>query len=277
MKTAHFEVRPAEAGLSLVEYLARRLSVSKNKAKEQLDRRLVFVNGRRVWMARHPLRHGDTVEVPSSPEAAPRLTDAAILHQDDHLVIANKPAGLLSNGPDSLESRLRERLKFPALLAVHRLDKDTSGCLLLAKSQGLFDRCVALFEARRIRKTYHAIVRGSFREREKTLTAPIDGQPAVTHMRTLDVGHQASHLLLTIDTGRTHQIRKHLAAIGHPVLGDTVYAGRRALSEAERHLARQMLHAGQLAFPHPITNSTLIVKAPLPADFLSCLRRFGLE
>jgi 23S rRNA pseudouridine1911/1915/1917 synthase len=157
------------------------------------------------------------------------------------------------------------------------LDRDTSGCLLLAKRQDAFDRAVELFRQHKILKLYEAITAGFMRGPEQTINVPLEGEPAVTHVRVLNSTPLASHLRVRIDTGRTHQIRKHLDGIGHPVLGDKAYGTRRALPPECRHVQRHMLHAATLQFESPFDGKTIRVSAPLPADFVGCLKQLKLR
>jgi len=241
-----------------------------------LDARRVFVNGQRVWMARHRLDPGDRVEIQEGLAAGPVVSREAVLYESDDYLIANKPPGLLANGPQSLEFGLRRLLGNPALTAVHRLDRDTSGCLLFAQQADAEARIRPLFVQHRIRKMYHAIVSGYVSDPEQEITFPLDHRSARTLVRTLDANKRSSHLWIELETGRTHQIRKHLVAIGHPLLGDQQYATRREVSPQERAIRRQMLHAYELAFRHPVTGQPVHAKAPLPDDFTACLRQFGL-
>ena len=150
--TTKLIVGNGENGVFLQDFLAGRLDLSRNKAKQIIDGRTVFVNAKRVWMARHCLRSNDKVEFPdqtaesvNTPAAAAK---ASILFEDDDYLVVDKPAGMLSNGQNSFEEKLRKQLNLPALRAVHRLDKDTSGCFLLAKSQAAFEKIVPLFQQR---------------------------------------------------------------------------------------------------------------------------------
>jgi len=276
MKTRQLTVAGGEDGADLLTFLARSLGVSRKKAKRRLDDRNVLVNGRRIWMAHHLLRAGDRVTCvesgPSTPPAAP-----VPLYEDEDYLIVNKPAGRLSNGPDSVESRLRAQPKFADLKAVHRLDRDTTGCLLCARHAAAFREAVALFRQGAVRKMYHCIVEGALRSPARTLRAPIERQRAVTHIRTLRASRQASHLQARLETGRTHQIRKHLAAIGHPVIGDRRYATRPRATPAALSAQRQMLHAAAIEFRHPRTGRPVRAHAPLPADFRRCLKALRLE
>jgi len=270
------KVRLADHGAILIAFLAAHLQLSNHKAKALLDARRVFVNGQRVWMARHRLDPGDRVEIQEGLAAGPVVSREAVLYASGDYLIANKPPGLLANGPQSLELGLRRLLGNPALTAVHRLDRDTSGCLLFAQQAEAEARIRPLFVQHRIRKMYHAIVSGFVPDREQEITFPLDHHSARTLVRTLDANKRASHLWIELETGRTHQIRRHLVAIGHPLLGDQQYATRREVSPQERAVRRQMLHAYELAFRHPVTGQPVHGKAPLPDDFTACLRKFGL-
>lgn len=276
MAPTQFKIRMSDQGMTLIAYLAAHLQLSNHKAKALLDARRVFVNGQRIWMARHRLEIGDRLEIQGEAVYAPAVTREAVLYESKDYLIANKPPGLLANGPQSLEVGLRRLLNNPALKAVHRLDRDTSGCLLFALQTGAETRIRSLFMQHRIRKVYHAIVIGFVQEKEREITYPIEHQAARTILKTLDANTRASHLRLEIETGRTHQIRRHLVAIGHPLLGDRQYATRREVSPQERAVRRQMLHASELLFRHPVTGLPIHARADLPDDFIACLRRFGL-
>lgn len=269
-------MRPAEAGQKLVEYLAAHEGCSLRKAKALLDTRSVFVNGKRVWMAKHALHQGDNVELPSAPRSTNRSTATpTVLFESREYVVVNKPAGLLSNGPNSVEHLLRKDPMYSGIQAVHRLDKDTTGCLCLARTPEAVEQAVNLFREGRVLKIYHAIVLGRPDQQERTLTRRMDGKSAVTHWNILSATDKAAHLQLKIDTGRTHQIRKHLSHIGHPVLGDREYFTRRMDDKRLRALPRQMLHAG--VFQAPLEAGDVRVTAPLPDDFKKALALFRLR
>ncbi len=285
------QVRPSEAGSELLDLIARRLGISRNKAKAQLDSRRVFVNGRRVWMARHKLRANDEVrlatELAPGAEGFParagvrQFDPALILFQDDDYIIVNKPPGINTNGPNSLEGLLRQHLGAGGSsgntpIAVHRLDRDTSGCVIFARNRKAREVIIPMFAGHAIRKTYHAIVLGKIEETQLALTRPLNGQTAVTLARVLSSNKQASHLLIRLETGRTHQIRKHFSGIRHPVAGDASYNRNRPASETEQTIPRQMLHAFRLEFKHPATSVPIKCEAPLPRDFLKCMKRYGL-
>ena len=266
-------------GTELLDHLAEHLGLSRRGAKNLLDDRLVFVNGRRIWMARHLLQTRDAVEV-LAEAVAPKPAAAAlvrILADDPLFLVADKPPRLLTTGEKSLEVRLRGQLDLPALRAVHRLDKDTSGCVLFAKTEEARLALVAQFEEGRVRKLYHALVAGVLDPPQQDIRAPVDHLPAVSHVRQVSAQPRpprCAHLTVAIETGRTHQIRIHLQSIGHPVLGDRQYFSSRAPEFAE--VPRQMLHASDLRFVHPATGRPVAAAAPLPRDFKDWLRNLRL-
>ncbi len=270
-----FTVSPAEQGQDLLAFLSAKLSLSRRKAKELLDRRHVFVNDRRVWMARHALRAQDEVAVFLAGETAAPPPPPRILRDDGRYLVADKPPGLLSNGPDSAESLLRGLTCNASLRAVHRLDRDTSGCLLFAADDARFNRMVEQFRAERIGKLYHALVTGRLAG-DTAIEKPLEGRKAVTRLHVLDSNRLASHVQVKIETGRTHQIRKHLAMIRHPVLGDSEYGNAGPQEKLFQSIPRQMLHASLLEYPDPETGETVRVESALPGDFRAVLKKTGL-
>ena len=290
-KSLKLKVRPAENGATLLELLANRLGLSRNKAKDIIDQRRVFINGRRVWMARHNIKAGDQVTGSFNTENPVKISHGIILYEDDNYLVVNKPAGISSNGPNSFEQLLnRQSVNESAAachaprMACHRLDKDTTGCLIFAKSAEAKKRIIALFAGNKVKKKYESVVRGCLKKNTMTITTPIDGQKAITRIRLKKASKPAchssgaaSHLSITIETGRTHQIRKHLASIGHPVLGDQHYGVGRETPQSERLIGRQMLHAAEIEFTNPFSDLPVHVKAPMPADLKSCLRQYRLN
>ncbi len=278
--TIEYRVRRSEENETLIDFVARTLAVSKKTAKSVLDLRNVSVNGNRVWMARHALAAGDIVDIlrptVDSVRRAPP-PPVPILFHDAHYVVAAKPAGVLSCGPKSLEPVLRRQLNLPVLQAAHRLDRETSGCLMFACTSEAFDRIVMEFRSKTVAKVYHAIVHGRMRSGEHRISKPIGGQTAVSNARVLDASSKATHVAIGIETGRTHQIRIHLASIRHPVLGDRKYATAVQLNENMAAVPRQMLHAHSLRFVHPFTGGSVRVTAPLPPEFRQTLKAFNLS
>ncbi len=266
-------------GTPLLDHLADCLALSRRAAKNLLDDRLVFVNGRRIWMAKHLLQTRDAVELlPDAVAPQPnRETPVRILLDDPAFLVADKPPRLLTVGEKSLEIRLRDQLGLPGLRAVHRLDKDTSGCVLFAKDEETRRALVAQFEEGRVRKLYHALVAGNLAEPQMDIRMPVDHLPAVSHVRQVAAQSKpprAAHLTVAIETGRTHQIRIHLHHAGTPVLGDRQYFSARSADFPE--VPRQMLHASELRFAHPATGKPIAAAAPLPKDFRNWMRTLRL-
>ena len=289
-----------DSGKSLLDYLATRFGLSRRAAKAIIDGRSVWVNRRCVWIAHHALKTGDLVEVPkglnglngskglkgfngSKGLKGPKDSNGAkshirVLVELKDFVVADKPAGLLSNGgPGSVEAILREQLGEPNLQAVHRLDRDTSGCLLFARSYAAYLAAVEVFKTHRVRKEYRAIVVGKFPYVHQRIDAPLDGQPAVSHVLREVAGPDASFLKVRIDTGRTNQIRRHLASVRFPIVGDRTFGLKHARDPRLMAVPRQMLHAAALELPDPIVKGgTIKAHSPLPADFRATLKLFGM-
>ena len=207
-----------------------------------------------------------------------------ILFEDDALIFINKPAGVVvqqrMHHPDEryLHADVTRHTS-PAYL-MQRLDRGTSGVMFFSKRGDLNARITRQFTRKAIRKRYLAVCEGSLAERQ-TVDAPLarvgaikfavreGGKPAVTHVHPLHATPSGSLLEIELETGRTHQIRVHLSAIGHPLAGDWLYGRRNA--------SRPMLHAAEIAMTHPLTNEPLRVAAPLPDDFIEEAERRGLR
>lgn len=275
MSRETFQIKPHEDGQLLVDVLADRLRCSKKQARVLLDARQVFVNGKRIWMAKHNVKLKDVIET-VRPE--PKSHKIEILKRAGDLIIVNKPSGMVTNGnPRSLEVRLQHELENPQLCAVHRLDRDTSGCVMFAANDAAKQKMIPLFKEEKIVKIYRAIAVGRVADTLKTITRDIDGESATTLVNVLDRNRDASYLELRIHTGRTHQIRRHLAVMRHPVLGDKDYAGEQRGNPLFRTVVRQMLHASRLILPDPKGEGSLRVSAPVPEDFQAVLKTLKLK
>jgi 23S rRNA pseudouridine1911/1915/1917 synthase len=275
MSRATFQVTNREDGLPLVDVLSDRLRCSKKQSRVLLDARQVFVNGQRIWMAKHTLKVKDVIET-VRPE--PKTQKIEILKRTGGLIIVNKPSGMVTNGSArSLEVRLQHELNNPKLCAVHRLDRDTSGCVIFATNADAKNEMIPLFKDQKIVKLCRAIAIGRVPDSLKTITRDIDGESATTLVSVLDRNRDASYLELRIHTGRTHQIRKHLAAMRHPVLGDKEYAGEQRGNPIFRAVPRQMLHACRLIMPDPQGEKALRISAPVPEDFQEILHALKLK
>ncbi len=278
----------------LQDFLAHRFSLSRRTAKAMIDGRNVWVNRKCVWIARFALETGDVVEVPSqvvkgavrqsartapgAPVPAAARRHVRVLWSNDSYLVCDKPSGLVScDDPKSVEAILREQESVPTLEAVHRLDRDTTGCLLFAKNHAAFEAAVEVFKTRRVSKVYHAIVAGQFKFVHQLIDTPLDGQPAVSRVTREAAGADASFLRVRIDTGRTNQIRRHLSSVRFPILGDRVFGLKSARDPRLMQVPRQMLHASTLELPDPMNpHAEIKAHSPLPADFRATLRLFGM-
>ena len=285
-------VQRTSSGKSLQDFLAERLGLSRRAAKAVIDGRSVWVNRRCVWIAHHQLATGDLVELPRTVVSAARRqagsaravvepeerTHVRVLAETPHYVVADKPAGILANADaKSVESILRVQLNEPSLQAVHRLDRDTTGCILFARSFAAYKAAVEVFKTRRVEKTYRAIVAGAFPYACQKIDAPIDDQPATSYVTREAVGEDASFLRVRIETGRTNQFRRHLASVRFPIVGDRTFGLKRARDPRLMTVPRQMLHAASISLPDPMRpGETIKAHSPLPADFRAALKLFGM-
>ena len=247
-----FAVARAEDGTSLQDFLAAKLGLSRRAAKQQIDARIVRVDGQSVWMAHHRLRAGDVVSVagfaPSPTAVSRRPKRVAILFEDADYLVADKPAGLVVNeAPFSLETLLRTQTGNPELRVSHRLDRDTTGCLVCSKSAAAHEALVRVFKSHRVAKTYRTVVYGRWDADASTIDLPIDGRRALSQVHCIRRNAKASHLSVRIETGRTHQIRRHLAMARHPVVGDPEYGPKVVEDPALARLTRPLLHAVEIA------------------------------
>ena len=276
----------------LQDFLALKFSLSRRTAKAMIDGRSVWVNRKCVWIARFALRTGDLVEIPSQVvkgarkqsggEDARRETKdvrhVRVLWSNESYLVCDKPAGVVScDDPKSVETILREQEKIPTLEAVHRLDRDTTGCLMFAKNHAAFLAAVEVFKTHKVSKVYHAVTTGSFKYAHQVIDSPIDGQPAVSKVTREGASADPSLLRIRIETGRTNQIRKHLASVRAPIVGDRVFGLKSARDPRLMQVPRQMLHASTLTLPDPLSpHDEISVHSPLPADFRATLKLFGM-
>ncbi|HEV2147070.1 MAG TPA: RluA family pseudouridine synthase [Longimicrobiaceae bacterium] len=294
-----------ETGERLDAWLAERLDLSRSRAAALIEAGNVLLNGAAPKKRDRP-RPGDRVEVrlppPEPASAAPEEIPLDIVHQDADLVVLDKPAGLVvhpapGNPTGTLVNALLHAIGDLSGIGgelrpgiVHRLDKDTSGLMIVAKNDDAHRRLSDDLKHRRIRRAYLALAWGHLPADTLTVEAPIGRHPverkrmavveggrhAVTHFRRLERWRAADLVRAELETGRTHQIRVHLLHLGHPVVGDRTYAPDRArgFGGADRAWAlalarrspRQFLHAAELRFRHPRTGEELHFEAPLPPD-----------
>ena len=279
----------------------------------------IRVNGLR-GRAEQILADGDKIAIRGDEErllvpaegAAPGARKArrtfGILHDDEHLLVVDKPAGLAAHPGSGIEGatlvdEVRAHLGVRADLPpgefkaspAHRLDRDTSGVVLVAKTRKAMVRLGELFtDGEEVRKTYLALAKGKFAKGSGVIDLPlseheqtsrskdrrgVNFQEALTRWQVVSANHDASLLQVRIETGRTHQIRRHLQAMGHPVAGDRRYGDFPFNKEARNRwgLRRMFLHAWRLEIPHPITGAPLRLECPLPAELVEVLGRANLE
>jgi len=290
---------PAEAGGERLDvFLATSLG-SRSHAQRLIAAGRVLVEGRAAPKG-HRVRAGERIAVDEAPADAPEPDDDAeappfdVAYEDEHLIVVDKPAGVVVHpARGHRQGTLAQALAGRAAGGehawragiVHRLDRNTSGLLVIAKSEEVHRRLKAALAAGQIRREYLALVEGRPPARSGTIEAPIGRdrrhrmlmstdseapKPAITHFELERTLPQATLLRVRLQTGRTHQIRVHLRAIGHPVCGDREY-GHAGLYGLER----QFLHATRLAFGHPVTGERLDIVSPLPPDLERALAAAG--
>ena len=266
MKKNNFTVNNNQDGKRLFIVVSEHLSISKKQSQKIIDEKLVLINKKRIWMRNHNVKINDHIEILSLPGFFNQPKQINIIWKDEYYMIVNKPPGLISNAhKNSLENILRLQEKNSNIVAVHRLDKETSGCIIFSTSKKAKQKAIPIFKENKIIKIYRGISIGKFPNIKKEIKADIDGFIAKTKIKVLDSSKNNSFLEIQIETGRTHQIRKHLAANRYPILGDKKYAGDK--NELSLKQPRQMMHEYKLIFNHPYTNEKINVKANLPNDF----------
>jgi 23S rRNA pseudouridine1911/1915/1917 synthase len=328
-------VPPEAAGQRLDHFIASQLEgVSRSRVQLLLDQGDVLVDGATTKPS-HKLRGGEQILITGSPhpaplKATPQDIPLDVIFEDEHLAVINKPAGMMvhAGAGETDDARNSNTLvnallfRFNALSStggdlrpgiVHRLDKETSGLIVVAKNDAAHAALAELFSSRQIHKTYIALVHGSVQRDKGSITAALSRDPvrrtrmttrpaensrtAISHyevVQRLDTRFGKFTLVrVRIETGRTHQIRVHMASIGHPVVGDTLYgapaqltdqealqhapsrAARRRAEPERLKLNRNFLHAARLEFTHPITRKKIELEAPLPAELVLFLTRIN--
>jgi 23S rRNA pseudouridine1911/1915/1917 synthase len=312
---------PHEAtGARLDQWLAGRLpEVSRVRVQQLIEQKKILLNGS-VPKASLRLRGGEEIVITGAVELPPLRAFAEdipldVVYEDESIAVINKPAGMSVHAGSGKNEAGNRGTMVNALLhrfnklsqvggemrpgIVHRLDKETSGLVLVAKSDLAHRRLAEQFSRRQVKKIYIALVHGWMKQPQGTINAAISrdlvrrarmttrrtgGREAITHWKVkkqIDGTHGKFSLLeVKIETGRTHQIRVHLASIGHPVAGDTLYGAPRPASylgtaTGVASLERNFLHAFELQFQHPISNRPLLFQQPLPAELTDFLREIG--
>ena len=300
-----FIVEKEEEGKRIDAYLAKKEDISREHVQRIIKEENILVNGKKTKPA-YKVQKNDKIsleeEQPKEIELKAQEIPIEIIYQDDDIIVVNKPKGMVvhpGNGnPDgtlvnSLMAICKDSLSGiggeirPGI--VHRLDKDTSGVLVVAKNDKAHINLSNQIKNHEVEKTYIALVRGIVKENEATINMPIgrnkndrkkmavekDGKEAITNFKVLERYPKDNCTLLEvkIETGRTHQIRVHLSHIGYPVIGDEVYSN----GKNKWGIKGQCLHAKKLKFKHPITGKEMEFEAELPDYFKEVLRQLGTE
>jgi len=293
--TITYAVSADESGLTMKSFLRQRKGISRKLLVRMKQEQSIFLNGTFTYLD-HPITAGDviTMKMPEeeSENIIPQNMELDIQFEDEDIMVLNKPAnqcvhptllhpdGTLANGVVHYWMEQGFNRKFRA---VNRLDKNTTGLLIVAKNQYAHQQLSITQRQNQLTRIYEALVHGNLNKEEGTIQAPIarrseslverevreDGQDAVTHFNVLRELKDASYVQLKLETGRTHQIRVHMSYIGHPLLGDDLYGG------SKDWMDRQALHARYLSFPHPRTKKIMSFKSELPADMTKTLNKLS--
>lgn len=286
-----------ESGQRIDKYIAEKQELSRVAVQRLIEKGNILVNGKKAKPS-YAVQVGDEViiQMPEAKETdlKPQDIPLDIIYEDNDIIVVNKAKGMVvhpavGNPDGTLVNAIMAHCKGnlsgiggelrPGI--VHRLDKDTSGLLIIAKNDKAHLRISEQIQNRQVKKTYLALVKGIVPENEATIKMPIGrstkdrkkmavtpkGKEAITHFKVLERFEKYTYLEVNIETGRTHQIRVHMAEIGHPVVGDMVYSN----GKNEFNIEGQMLHAYRLEFKHPITEKEMCLEASLPEYFKNIL------
>ncbi|MZG52973.1 MAG: RluA family pseudouridine synthase [Nitrospinae bacterium] len=300
MQRYQFEVDEASSKKRLDIFLSENLpEISRSRLKKLIDEKRVTVN-EKSRTAGYKVRAKETIEFQIPPleplNTEPESLPLDIIFEDEHMLVVNKPAGMVVHpAPGHARGTLVNALlhyckdlsgiggvERPGI--VHRLDKETSGLVLVAKTEAAHKALAAQFKKREIKKEYCALVKGNVKKEKGTIDSPVGrhqtqrkkmdtghGRPACTHFEVLQRGKNWTCLKLQPETGRTHQIRVHLASIHHPVIGDKLYGGKNP-NPVHLKMERQALHARQLELNHPVSGKSFSFSAKLPLDMENFLQ-----
>lgn len=305
------EISPELSGKRLDQALALLFQeYSRSRLKEWVEQGQVQVNGA-LKRPRDKVLAGDKIEINAEVLTAINWAGEEIpiniVYEDDHILVINKQAGFVvhpgaGNMAGTLVNALLHRIptlnQLPRAGIVHRLDKDTTGLMVVAKTLAAQTKLVSKLQARKVKRIYETVVHGVMtgggtvdapigrHYRERTRMAVTDtGKPAITHYRLIEKFTHYTHIRVQLETGRTHQIRVHMAHIRHPIIGDRTYGGRlrmppnvtESFREYIKSFPRQALHATSLGLIHPVTQEEMTWDCPLPEDMQALLQRLKLE
>ena len=289
-----------EAGERVDAFLRRKTELSRSRVSELILSGALSINGKEQLKPSYKVESGQCISlaVPDTQavDIVPQNIPIDILYQDRDIVVINKPCGMVvhpaaGNEDGTLVNALMYHIRDLSGIGgemrpgiVHRLDKDTSGLILVAKNDKAHTVMSEQFKSRTMEKHYRAVAFGSFSQDTDLIDAPIarhsvdrkkmavvpDGKPSQTEWRVIERLRGATYLDVHLLTGRTHQIRVHMQSVGHPLLGDKIYAPHIKTSV---HVPRLMLHAYSLAFTHPVTGEHMELTAPIPEQFSTVLNK----
>ena len=297
MEILNYQVSDGQSGIRIDRYLSEmNKELSRSYIQKLLKEQKITVNGSAV-KANYKVQEGDEISVAvpdiKEPDILPEDIPLDILYEDDDVLIVNKPKGMVVHpSAGHTSGTLVNAIMFhckdnlsgingvlrPGI--VHRIDKDTTGALLVCKNDNAHRNLAEQLKEHSIKRIYHAIVHGNIKEDSGTVNAPIgrhpidrkkmsinekNGRNAVTHYRVLERFGEYTYIACELETGRTHQIRVHMKHIGHPLLGDFLY------HPEDHSISRQALQCASLTFTHPITGETLTINAKLPEDMQQLL------
>ena len=298
-------VQASDVKKRLDVYVSEAQGITRSHAQSMIDDGLILVNGRQE-SKNYKLRPNDEIEIGEEEiellNAEPENIPLDIVYEDEHIIVVNKPSGMVvhpapGNPGGTLVNALMYHCKGslsgingiirPGI--VHRIDKDTSGLLVVAKNDDAHLFLSSLLKDHGIKRVYHAILTGHLKTDSGTVNAPIGrcpadrkrmavvagGREAITHYSTVCEYKSFTHAKMELETGRTHQIRVHMSHIGHPIIGDTVYGGGKTPFEKANAslLNGQCLHAKELIFPHPVSKEIMHFETELPNEFKALIKK----
>ena len=291
------EINVIEDNIRIDKYLSEKLDISRNKIQTYLNEEKILVNNQKV-NNHYLISKGDIIMIKDlksnqDNHLKPSNESVDIVYEDDDLLIINKPSGMVVHpAPGNYDNTLVNALIGKYELSkdafrpgiVHRLDKDTSGLMLVAKNDFIHDKLANMIKDKIVKRNYIALVLGTFPNNSGTIDAPIGRDPknrqkmtvtsqnskeAITHFKVLKRYSNATLIECELETGRTHQIRVHMKYIGHPIVNDPLYSKR-----INNNSFGQLLHSYKISFPHPRTNKIIEFKVDPPKEFNDILNEF---
>ena len=295
-----FIVKETEVDMRLDNFLTLKSELSRNKIQELIKNNYVTINGK-TEKSSYKIKNNDVITleyIEEKTNLVPEKIDLNIVYEDKDILVINKPNGMVVHpAPGNYNHTLANALSYyssslsdlngefrPGI--VHRIDAYTTGLLVIAKNNKAHELLALEIAKKEVKRTYEALVWGIIKEDTGTIDAPIgrdpkdrkkmavvaNGKPAITHFKVLERYNNATLLEISLETGRTHQIRVHMNYINHPIINDPTYGNRTLIDESG-----QVLHAKELELVHPITKEKMIFKAELPAEFINILNKFKEE